>query len=331
MSTCTTGRFGDVRYDLHMGSMVCAVHTGRVDDFMYKHRSVTRKGSAVKKGKNTSVIWQAYKVKETLKQYQPQKSYLDHETVPAELVDETGATDDGQKPHVSKYMILKEFVEQDGKLSKGSWTKIMEDKIEVPKFEGDCLRLLKDAVPNVDEIRRSKIAFVGQIADSCIEQQIGNSSSYKTLGKKILVQYPRLNILAGDCSADYQKNKRKQSSRIPPMNDLLMAPVIAEVNSIRRRNRENRRITAGLQVEPRGKPVKVVESLKNRKMENGDNSVEMVVKKCKLDGLMSDPNADTLELVDCWRETFDYRTFEIKQLGLATMLSTYQLYYNADY
>ncbi|CAG7727933.1 unnamed protein product [Allacma fusca] len=238
MSTCNTGRFGDVRYDLHMGSMVCAVDTGRVDDFMF------------------------------------------------------------------------------------------QDKIQVPTFEGDCRRLLKDAVPNVDGIRRSKIAFVGQIADSCIEQQIGNSTSYKTLGQKLLVEYPRLNILAGDCSADYQKYGRKQSTRIPHMNGFLIAPIIAEVNSIRRRNRKNRRYTAGLQVEPRGKPVKIVEILK---MENGDKSVEMVVKKCKLDGLMSDPNADTLELVECCRETFDYRTFEIKQLGLATMLSTYQLYYNADY
>ncbi|CAG7728763.1 unnamed protein product [Allacma fusca] len=43
--------------------------------------------------------------------------------------------------------------------------------------------------------------------------------------------------------------------------DLLMAPVIAEVSSIRRRNRENRRIAAGLEVEPRGKPVQVVERM----------------------------------------------------------------------
>ncbi|CAG7824902.1 unnamed protein product, partial [Allacma fusca] len=110
----------------------------------------TRQAGALKKSINTCVAWQSHKVKETLKLYQPPKSYLDHETIPAELIDETGANDDGQIPHVSKYMILKEFVEQDGKLAKGSWTKVMEDKLNVPKFEGDCLRLLKDPVPNVD-------------------------------------------------------------------------------------------------------------------------------------------------------------------------------------
>ncbi|CAG7717404.1 unnamed protein product, partial [Allacma fusca] len=291
----------------------------------------TRTAGAVTKGINTSITWQTHKVKESLKEYQPPKSYLDHETIPAELMDETRANDNGQTPHVSKYMILKEFVEQDGKLSKGSWTKVVEEKLNVPKFEGDCLRLLNDPVPNVDEIRRSKIAFVAQIADSCIEQKIGNSSSYKTLGEKILIQYPRLNILAGDCSDDYNKNRRKQTTRVPPMNDLLMAPVIAEVSSIRRRNRENRRIAAGLEVEPRGKPVQVVERIKDRKLENGNRSVEMIVKKCELDALMSDPKADYLDLVNCWRETFEYRTFEMKQLGLACILSTYQLYRNADF
>ncbi|CAG7827526.1 unnamed protein product [Allacma fusca] len=57
----------------------------------------------------------------------------------------------------------------------------------------------------------------------------------------------------------------------------------------------------------------------------------MIVKKCRLDALLTDPKSDSLELVECWRETFDYRTFEIKQLGLTTILSTYHVYRNADF